>query len=195
MKRVVVSQRVDLYPKRAETRDALDQRLVDFIGAANGLAMPVPNVIVGRGLDDWLGSIQPEGVVLSGGNDIGESQRRDATERCLIEYALNRGIPILGICRGMQMLACWAGAPLRPVSGHVRSRHQIRGEINADVNSYHRYSLSSCPKGFVVTGQSDDGEIESIRHEALRWEGWMWHPEREPEFSAQDIERLEKLLA
>jgi putative glutamine amidotransferase len=46
----------------------------------------------------------------------------------------------------------------------------------------------------VVTAQAEDGEIESIKHSALQWEGWMWHPERETPFNPIDIDRLKALF-
>lgn len=47
--------------------------------------------------------------LLSGGNDIGKIDERDKTERRLLDYASDRALPALGLCRGMQMMALWAG--------------------------------------------------------------------------------------
>jgi putative glutamine amidotransferase len=95
----------------------------------------------------------------------------------------------------MQMMAHWAGASLHRANGHLRTRHQLTGQISGDVNSYHRFSLSECPAGFDVLASSEDGEIEAIRHRSLPWEGWMWHPEREELFASRDVERVKSLLA
>lgn len=194
MKVIAVSQRVNTFPERNEIWDSLDQRLTAFITGCGCLPTPVPNTL-GSALRDWLAVVHPAAIVLSGGNDIGLSTERDDTERTLLLHAYERQLPVLGICRGMQMIAHWAGASLLPVTGHVRTRHQLIGKISAEVNSYHRYALSTCPEGFEVLARSEDGEIEAIRHLSLPWEGWMWHPEREAVFSGQDIERLKSLLA
>lgn len=194
MKVVAVSQRVDEFPERNETRDALDQRLAAFVAICGYMPVPVPNTL-GGALRDWLTVVQPSAVVLSGGNDISRCVERDETERALLAHVQERQLPALGICRGMQMMAHWAGTSMHPVSGHVRTRHQLTGTISAEVNSYHGYSLATCPEGFEVLARSEDGEIEAIRHLSLPWEGWMWHPERESVFASRDMERLKGLLA
>lgn len=194
MRLVAVSQRVDLFPHRNETRDALDQRLAAFVAVCGHLPVPVPNAL-NAAVRDWLSSVHPAAVLLSGGNDIGRCPERDATELTLLAYAQEHHLPVLGICRGMQMLAHWSGSDLRPVEGHVRTRHCLSGEIAGEVNSYHCLALASCPENFQVLARSEDGEIEAIRHRFLPWEGWMWHPERESEFSQRDIQRFKDLLS
>lgn len=198
MKIVAVSQRVDVYPDRNERRDALDQRLCQWLVAAGYLPVSVPNgleTIAGQDrLQIWLSALRPAAIVLSGGNDIGEAIERDNTERQLLVYAQQGTLPVLGICRGMQMMAVWAGGALKTVQGHIRTRHKLRGELVGEANSFHNYSLAACPAGFSVTAMAEDGCIEAIRHENLAWEGWMWHPEREADFQPRDIQRLKVLF-
>jgi gamma-glutamyl-gamma-aminobutyrate hydrolase PuuD len=195
VKAVAVSQRVDDYPQRQETRDALDQRLIQWLHTAGYLAYPVPNVLLdANALAAWLDRLQPAGIVLSGGNDLGQVGSRDRTEEALLCYARQHRLPLLGICRGMQMMGVWMQSELKPVGGHVACRHTLSGEITGSVNSYHNYSLAACPSGYRVLARSEDGEIEAVRHLRLSWEGWMWHPERQDACSMQDLQRLRSLF-
>lgn len=203
MKIVAVSQRVDHYPDLNEVRDALDQRLITFLLVAGFIPVPVPNVLYRalpdersdpEALDAWLAAVKPQAFVLSGGNDIGQYSERDLTEGWLLDHASQHQKPLLGICRGMQMMAHWAGVDLCPVQGHVRARHRLTGEIVGEVNSYHGFSLARCPADFEVLARSEDGEIEAIRHQSKPLESWMWHPEREENFAARDVQRIKALF-
>ena len=59
---------------------------------------------------------------------------------------------------------------------------------------FHDYGISDCPNNFKVIARSNDNSIEAIKHCELPWEGWMWHPEREPNFNKRDLERLRSVF-
>lgn len=199
MKIIGVTQRIDYLPNRNEVRDGLDQRVSLFLIACGYLPIPIPNSlpdIYSPGvykfdrLEGWLEKTRPSGIFLSGGNNLGAFDLRDKTEFFLLDYAKINKLPVLGICRGMQIIGTHAGSSLKHVKGHASVKHEIFGEINGAVNSYHNYSLAECPQGFRILSKSIEGEIEAIRALNLNWEGWMWHPEREHEFNSRDLHRI-----
>lgn len=202
MKIVAVSMRIDYIDPREEIRDAIDQKLINFISLAGFIPVLVPNILFynnnsnknNSSLDNWLKKTKVEAIILSGGNNIGDYPQRDKTELNLINYAKEEEIPLLGICRGMQMLAYWSGIELSPVKGHVGKRLKLFGEIKHEVNCFHEFIIKSCPANFFVIAKCKKGTIQAIKHKYLNWEGWMWHPEREQTFNDYDITRLRSLF-
>lgn len=194
MKRVVVSQRVDTFHQGSESRDAIDQQLSRFVLACDALPFPIPNILEDSQINLWLASINPDMVLLSGGNDIGNCVYRDRCENRLLEWAVEHRIPVLGICRGMQYINHWFGGTLVSCEGHVCVRHDVSGEINQTVNSYHNFSVGNLAQEFHVLAVAKDNMIEAIKHDSLPIEGWMWHPEREVAFLSSDIDRFKFLM-
>lgn len=190
---VAVTQRVAIDPAHGERRDALDQRWAPFLAACGLLPVPVPNdPALAVALAERVGVA---GLLLTGGNDIGTAPERDATERRLVEWAEAHGLPVLGVCRGMQMLLDLAGIPMEPVSGHVATRHAVRlGDARIEVNSYHGFAARSVSGALEAWGVADDGVVEAVRHRSRPTRGIMWHPEREAPFRAADVELVATLF-
>jgi len=193
--RIGVTMRVLQAQEYYEPRDALAQEWSNFLCVAlpNAAWLPMPNVGA-RGIRVYCEKWNINRLILTGGEDIGVSVVRDETELELLIWAKERAVPVLGVCRGMQLMAVWAGVTLKPVEGHVRTRHILQGDFVHEVNSFHHYGLAACPRGFEVSARSEDGEIEAMCNLEIRWEGWMWHPERET-FQTADIDRLQRLFA
>jgi len=161
-----------------------------------------------------------DGVVLTGGGDIdpvaygarndGLSRdtdpRADAAELALARGARERGLPTLGICRGMQLLNVALGGtmrqhvivergPHRPeptgdfdaikVHGHdielepASRLAELFGRTRRAVNSYHHQAVDRIAGELRVTARAPDGIVEALEHTG-DWDclGVQWHPEK-----------------
>lgn len=184
-------------------------RYVERVEEAGGRAVVLPPTAAADGaVLDRL-----DAVVFAGGADLdpalyGEEPhdattalrpQRDAAEVPLMRAALDRDLPTLGICRGMQLLAVVRGGSLvqhlpeavghdghRPAPG-VYGQHDVRLEPGSrahailgdrvSVPSYHHQGLAS-PGSLAVTGWADDGTPEVVEDASRRFAlGVLWHPE------------------
>jgi putative glutamine amidotransferase len=153
-----------------------------------------------------------DGLLLAGGPDVdpalyGEAPgpwtepdpNRDAGELLLLRTALARDVPVLGVCRGMQLMAVAAGGRLHQhlpdVLGHDKHRpapglygaHTVRcapgsriagllGD-DAEVSAYHHQGVAD-PGTLTATAWADDGLVEAVEDPARRFVlGVQWHPE------------------
>ncbi|MGA2371934.1 MAG: gamma-glutamyl-gamma-aminobutyrate hydrolase family protein [Candidatus Korobacteraceae bacterium] len=190
MKAVAITQRVSVVPAYGERRDCLDQAWTKFLAACGLLPVLLPNVTeAALALCEATGIA---GLVLTGGNDLvvlgGDAPERDAVESALLEWAERRGLPVLGVCRGMQVIQQRFGVPLRRVEGHVTQRQviQVDGKPR-EVNSYHCFAAFDSRPPLGVWAIADDGVVKAVRHSAQPTTGIMWHPERCVPFSPADV--------
>jgi N5-(cytidine 5'-diphosphoramidyl)-L-glutamine hydrolase len=188
MKTVAVSQRVVVDPPYGTRRDCLDQVWIKFLLGCGVIPIPIPNSV-----DAALMICETvSGIVLTGGNDLtaygGDAPDRDETETALLDLAERRDLPVLGVCRGMQMIQHRFGARLEKVHGHVtpRQRISIDGK-SVEVNSYHNFGAMEVYPPLMTWAIAEDGVIKAVRHTGGRMIGVMWHPERLDPFAADDI--------
>lgn len=144
-----------------------------------------------------------DGLVLVGGmDDVDPNRPRDGFELELLRRAEIRGIPVLALCRGAQLLAVAYGGAVRPLEGEQRSQHGISlkslaahrveiepgsrlGElVGADsftVSSTHFQGIADAGPRLRVAARADDGVIEAVELPGPRFVlGLQWHPEWEP---------------
>jgi len=151
---------------------------------------------------------QCDGLVLQGGSDIASSNRatgtdreRDRFERALVESFLQLDKPVLGICRGMQLVNVALGGSLVALPEAQAARHSdpaiyeahahvidlvetghlatMYGTCKGRVNTAHRQAVARLGAALEIEATcADDGSIEAVRSRAHRYViGVQWHPE------------------
>jgi putative glutamine amidotransferase len=190
---------------------------IDAIQRAGGMAVMIPpDAAFGRDPDEMLDLL--DGLILAGGNDIDPAlygadphpetlhtvPERDASELSLTRRAVERDIPVLGICRGMQLINVAFGGTLSQhlpeELGHEEHRrtpgsfegsdHDVRlepgslavgaaGEELHGTKSHHHQGVATVGDGLVVTGHSTLDDLpEAIEAPERRFVlGVQWHPE------------------
>lgn len=209
MKTVLVSQRLVGNTGYPEVREALDVQWGRFLNACGLLPVPVAARIPAH---IYFEGLKPCGVLLTGGNDLGVfapqdplSLERDRVEKDLIEAAIQNQVPVLGICRGMQMLAHYFGCVLEKKSGHVTPAHEIRIEPHTllsrvwaktrlDANSFHNYCVTDIRGGLKASALHEDGTVEAFELPEKKVYACMWHPERVEPFAPNDIQFFKEVF-
>jgi len=168
-----------------------------------GIYERLDGVFIAGGVDVDPGSYRAERHPLCGRTDL----PRDRVEMLFVRWAMEEGKPVLGVCRGMQVINVVAGGTLYqdctdeyanaikhdyfPTAGHARDylAHDVRiapgtrlhrafGADVAQVNSMHHQAIRDLGAGLVASAFSPDGLIEALEAEGDRFVvGVQWHPE------------------
>lgn len=201
--RIAISQRIINFNKN-RLGDFLEHRYI-ILFAKVSTVIPIPNYVVD--VERYLKENNITHIILSGGGGIDlnriklenyRSCQRDLTESKCLEYAEQKNIPILGICRGSEIINLFFGGRLIKESekrtsflDHAGTRHSITiidknlfqqvGNLATEVNSYHDELMTT--NGLSPTCQpfalAEDQTVEGFHHNSLPIVGIMWHPERE----------------
>lgn len=203
-------------PFEGQGRLFVNQGYVDSVVKSGGIPVILPIVADPTVIRQQL--LQLDGLIFSGGHDLHPSKynedshpllKETSSERDFFEYqvlqiANELQIPILGICRGLQLMNVFFGGSLHQDLTLADLKVQMDpahvGQFNLDfhdveltpqsslshifkasaikVNSYHHQAIKEVAPGWVVTAISPDGLIEGIAKESGSWQhGVQWHPE------------------
>jgi gamma-glutamyl-gamma-aminobutyrate hydrolase PuuD len=209
--KVAVSMRVVDAPGYAELRDALSHDWVRLLDRLGLVPLLVPNQ-----LQDPKRFIEETGAelcLLTNGEDVappGEPGPRERTESALLDLAIERRMPVLGVCRGLQLVNVYfggavvtdltqscsgAGDHVLPAGHDVElvdpALRELLGATTMVVNSYHRHGVTvgSLAPPLVAFALAAGGVVEGLYHPDHPLLAIQWHPER-PDPSTERSERL-----
>lgn len=191
MKLIGVTQRIEFIKEYSEKRDCLDQKWIELLNQCNLIPILLPNNL--ETAKNIVTSINLEGMLFTGGDSLvkygGNFKERDVVEKFCIEFSIENNLPVLGVCRGMQVIQDYFGIRLHKVDNHVGEKHQITYNDELDiVNSFHNLGSKETNEKLIIKSFADDGIIEAIKHVQYKIQGIMWHPERIYPFSKRDID-------
>ncbi|MDH5546992.1 MAG: gamma-glutamyl-gamma-aminobutyrate hydrolase family protein [Gammaproteobacteria bacterium] len=203
MRRILVTQRIDDVVDYGERRDAIDQRWTDYLLQIDLFPVFVSNNI--RFVKCLLDYEEFSGVLFTGGNTLqkygGNAQERDAVEETLLGWALQHEKPIVGICRGMQIIQDYFGVSLGKIENHIGTCHRLQvyqGLVSEEllqldsVTVYHEYGARNSVPDLNIVAKSEDGIVMAIEHEKYPVYGHMWHGERNQPFNPIDQRIISK---
>jgi len=186
--KIAITQRLD---KTIELRSGLDIRWFDLFKKLDFIPIILPYNYNFR-------KYKFDGVILSGGNDIGEYNFRDKFEFDLIDYCIKLSIPIFGVCRGMQIISRYFSSTLKKVSNQVNIKHSLIINQNSkyakflkkinQVNSFHNYTIDRLSDEFIISAWNNDKTIiKAIEHKKYKIFAQMWHTERDSPFDKNQL--------
>jgi putative glutamine amidotransferase len=199
------------------TIDGTQREYGDRVGDAGGMPVELP-ARPGSPARELLSRL--DGLLFTGGGDVsparygatpvsqvaGVDDERDSSEVALVVEALAMGLPVLAVCRGVQILNVALGGTLvqhlpdvtsQPhlVVDHKREPvHTVRlepdsllgriiGTPSLGVNSLHHQAVDQVGTGLRPVGWAEDGIIEALEHDSGRAIGVQWHPELLPDIA------------
>lgn len=196
------------------------RRLAEGVWAAGG--EPLSMLAVSG--SDWADRLRGiDGVLMPGGADINPKtygqeissehvydvdDLADEADISLVQYALDNGIPVLAICRGLQITNAALGGTLVQ---HMDAPHQHHvapvtiekyvdelglSSATVEASCYHHQMIDQVAPGLEVIGRSAEGYVEAVKIDAPAWAfGVQWHPEDNYDTNVPQLELFKRFVS
>ena len=190
--KIGISSRIINAENYDEKRDAISHDWPQLLEKIESNIIFIPNTLTN--IEDFLNDVGVNGLILSGGDNIGDDKERDDTEIKILNFAIKNKIPLLGVCRGMQVINKFFSGSIEKNNNlsHVGNSHVISLVNNniisslkknsLEVNSFHNNIITKSNLGKNIEAfaiADNDKTIEGFFHTSLPIVGVMWHPERD----------------
>jgi putative glutamine amidotransferase len=196
------------------------RRLAEAVWAAGG----EPLTMLAVSGSDWADRLRGiDGVLMPGGADINPASYgqaiasehvydvddlADEADISLVKYALGAGIPVLAICRGLQITNAALGGTLVQHMNIPHQHHVAPVTIEkyveelglstptVEASCYHHQMIDVVAPGLEVIGRSAEGYVEAAKFESAGWAfGVQWHPEDNYDTNTPQLELLSRFVS
>jgi putative glutamine amidotransferase len=194
------------------------RRLAEGVWAAGG----EPLTFLPVAGSDWSERLTGiDGVIMPGGADIdpknygqdpisnelyGMDMMQDEVDISLIRHVLSVGLPMLAICRGMQITNVALGGTLVQHMEHPHLHHVSTVTVDAtaglglsrsqlEVSCYHHQAIDELADGLTIIARAAEGHVEAVRIDSAGWAfGVQWHPEDNYDTEPGQLEIFEQFV-
>ena len=199
------------------------RRIADAVWAAGGEPLTMI-AAAGPAGTDWAERLRGiDGVLMPGGADINPTaygqeissehvydvdDTADEADISMVRYALSAGIPVLAICRGLQITNVALGGTLVQHMGAPHQHHVAPVTIDkyvdelglssatVEASCYHHQMIDQVAPGLEVIGRSTEGYVEAVKMDAPAWAfGVQWHPEDNYDSNAPQLDLFRRFVA
>lgn len=199
-----MSMRITENPSYVEYRDSISHDWVNYLNKHDISPILIPNNL--KNIKEFLNSVDVSGIIISGGDSIIQNptnpnetiyHQRDVTEWDILKIGIKKKLPILGTCRGFQMINTFFGGNIaqnistsyKHIVAHEHQIDIIENPITEGfldpkpyVNSYHDdgVRIQDLSDELIPFATWNNQMIEGLYHPSLPIVGVQWHPERSP---------------